>query len=153
MAQTVDQLQQFPEFTIYILHNFDESIVLNATLADVLIVDARRVGDGIVVIDNPSGGSPIEYSIYGTIKFDATKPPGNPPAFSDPSWINILRDPTNVDDFDPANYDHNFVRTVPVGKKNYETFTNKWSFVLVRARVPSGSATIAVWERAAAGGI
>ena len=153
MVQTTDQLQQFPEFTIYVLHNFDESIDLTATLETVLTIDARRVGDGIIAIDNPSGGSEIEYSIYGTIKFDATKPPGNPPAFSDPSWINILRDPLNIDDFDPANYDHDFVRKIPAGKKNYESFSNKWSFVLVRARVPSGSATIAIWERAAAGGI
>ena len=153
MVQTIDELQQFPEFQIYVLHNFDESIVLTPSFANVLIIDVRRVGDGIVVIDNPSGGSSIEYSIYGTIKFDATDPPGNAPAFSDPSWINILRDPANVDDFDPANYDHTFVRIIPAGKKNYESFTNKWSFVLIRARVPSGSATIAIWERAAAGGI
>lgn len=153
MPQTTDQLQQFPEFTMYVLHNFDESIILAASIATVLTIDARRIGDGIIVIDNPSGGSLIEFSIYGTLKFDATDPPGNAPAFSDPSWINILRDPLNTDDFDPANYDHNFVRKIPAGKKNYESFSNKWSFVLVRARVPSDSATIAIWERAAAGGI
>ena len=153
MPQTVDELQYFPEFSMYVLLNFDESIVLGASFADVFKIDARQIGDGIIVFDNPSGGSEIEYRIYGSAKFDGTKAPATPPVFADPSWINILRDPLNVDDFDPANYDHNFARKIPAGKKNYESFTNKWSFVLVRARVPSGSATIAIWERAAAGGI
>lgn len=147
MVQSNGVLEQFPEFQVYTLFDFDEDVSLDTTFKNILEIDARRIADSVIVIFNPTGGQALEYRIYATAKKSGTIPADN-----DDSWINILRDPLNVDDFDPDNYDHNLFRTIPAAKRNYESFTNQWSWVRVAVRVPTTTKTgIKIWHRGAAG--
>ena len=147
MAQSHRE-ERFNDQFIFSEFDFDESVSLDTTFKNILEMNSKKIGDSIIVIFNPATNANLEYRIYGSLKFATVAPPD-----ADDSWINILRDPTNVDDFDPANYDHNFFRSIPSDKRHYESFTNQWSFVRVFARLLSGSGSCKIWHRGAAGGI
>lgn len=149
MVQTKSALERFPEFFIFTLLDFDEAISLDATFKNILEIDSRKIGDSVVVMFNPvANGVNLEYRIYATAKQADVIPPD-----SDDSWINILRDPQNVDDFDPATYDHLLFKAIPAGKRFYESFSNQFSFVRVSARLVSGTGTMKCWGRGASGGL
>lgn len=149
MVQTKSALERFPEFFIFTLLDFDEAISLDTTFKNVLEIDSRKIADSVVVMFNPSGNpAAIEYRIYATAKQADEIPPN-----TDDSWINILRDPQNLDDFDPSTYNHLFFKSIPAGKRFYESFSNQFSWVRVSARLASGSGTMKCWSRGASGGL
>jgi len=121
----------------------DESITVTTTYVNVLVIDARRLGDSIIHMYNTDATVSFTYKIYASLKStDAA------PADADDSWINILRDP-DVDDSDAANYDHNREKTIPALKHQYESFSNKMGWVRVQMKVASGTLVAKAWHRGA----
>lgn len=130
-------------------HIYDENVSLNDTYRNVLLIDSRRIRQSVIVFNNKDTQN-IEYQVFGNAKYDPVllqhiKDPTEAVINSDDvQWVNLI---SVVDGATGEDYNHQAKRVVGVGRRFYESFTNEWFSVLVRARTPTGGTTLAIWHR------
>lgn len=121
----------------------DEAISVTTTYTNKLLIDSRSIRDSVITISNEDSSTSLSFKIYASAKDSGTIP-----LDTDDSWINILR-PIGLipDDSNPANYNHNFSKTIPALGLHYESFSNRWSWVRVQMQSTSGTISAKAWHR------
>jgi len=117
----------------------DESITVTTSETTIFEIDSRRILDSLISFDNQGPTNSIVYKIYGSAKNAAVAP-----TFDDGSFFNILNVGIGVT---PANYDHNLSVTLPIDTPWYESFSNQWAWVIIRASANVASVTLQMWHR------
>ncbi len=155
MASFRGKIEHHLDYQIYAIYDEEDpaAIQQGSTFQRVMVFDTRKISDSTINIYNEDTGDSFDYQIFGSNKFVAIDD-STAPLVTDESWINILNflQTGNKDPLDPANNDQTFSRTIPARTAilgfNYESFSNKWSFVDIRARTAKvGGLNAKLWHR------
>lgn len=116
----------------------DEAFVTSGTFTNALVVDLQTIVDSVIQMKNTDITNAVEYKIYASPKVQ-----GAAPADADDSWYNVLNGRLD----DPATYDHNKLKTIPLSGRSSESLDNRFAWVRVQLRAVAGTPTVKIWHR------
>lgn len=140
--------------SIYGRHNFEETINLTTSFKNVLLIDARRIRKSTLIFNNVGTGggntANLNYQIYAISHYkpDILKHIADPTNAAvdkdDPEWVNLL---SIIDGQTGITYDHDFLKQLDNTNRFYESFSNQWFAVLVRAQSITTTTDLSIWHR------
>lgn len=123
---------------LVVTSNEDEAFVTSGTFANALVVNLQTIVDSVIQMKNTDGTNAVEYKIYASPKVQ-----GSAPVDADDSWYNVLNGRLD----DPATYDHNKLKTIPLSGRSSESLDNRFAWVRVQLRAVAGTPTVKIWHR------
>lgn len=115
----------------------NENISVGTEYTTCFVVKVFDVSDSVFTIQNSSETESLEYKVYATPKTTSSVPNN-----SDPSWVNIIDRSEQ-----PDNYDHEKSKVISPNGVFYESFSNKWGWIIIIMRSTGNPLVAKVWYR------
>lgn len=117
-------------------YDFNEEENLTDEFQSILKINSPKILKSIFQFKHiPEATETVDYKIYGSIKYAIDLEDADPER--DDGWVNLLSTGT---------YDHNTQKSIDNNSREFDTISNSWKWIIVMAKVSTGTGRLSVWH-------